>query len=230
MLLRHRSPDIDSAPATLPPGLEHLDQGWVAVLRWLNAHKIDFVLVGSVARAIRGGEIDGRARGPVSIVPAPYGRNLDRLADALAAQDARLRSTRAGAGSRAVDPGAEVRLTGDKLARGRRWLLTFAGYDLDVESSGTRAPGSGGSHGPHGPAATTGDGSRYQELLLEASRCELAPGVVVEVAAPEDIEHFSHVRRTGAAPEFRITRRDGSADGADAAGTSVPASDESADL
>jgi hypothetical protein len=28
----------------------------------------------------------------------------------------------------------------------------------------------------------------------------------VDVASPEDIEHYAHVRRTGTAPELRITR------------------------
>jgi len=30
--------------------------------------------------------------------------------------------------------------------------------------------------------------------------------VTVEVASPEDLELYSHLRRTGVAPEFRITR------------------------
>jgi hypothetical protein len=164
MLLRHRSPDIDATPATLAPGLEHLDQRWVAVLRWLNATKVDYVLVGPVAHAIRG---ELTARGAVAIVPAPYIRNYDRLADALAAQDASLRSERAA-----------------------------------------------GVHGPHEPDAPAGDGVRYQELLYEATRVQVAAGIAVEVAAPEDLELFSHMRRTGVAPEFRITRGGGGAEGA----------------
>jgi hypothetical protein len=204
MLLRHRSPEIDVSPATLSSGLEHLDQGPVAVLRWLNANQIDYVLVGPVARAIHG---ELAARGPVAIVPAPYIRNYDRLAAALSAQDATLRSTRPGGdrGPRGADPGTGVKLTGDKLARGRRWLLRFAGYDLDVESSSRRPAG---LHGPHETGAPAGDGARYQELLYEAARHEIATGVAVEVAAPEDLEHFSHVRRTGVAPEFRVTRNE----------------------
>ena len=201
MLLRHRPPDLDTDPATLAPGLEHLDQAWVAVLRWLNANKVDLVLVGPVAHAIRG---ELTARGAVAIVPAPYIRNYERLTAALVAQGAALRSER---GLRGADPRVEVKLTADKLARGRRWLLCFAGYSLDVESSSTHA---GGAHGPH-EAAPTGDGVRYQELLYEAARFEIADGVSVEVAAPEDLEHYSHVRRTGVAPEFRVTRNDGPA-------------------
>jgi hypothetical protein len=222
MLLRHRPPDIDAAPATLSPGLEHLDQRSVAVLRWLNANKIDYVLVGPVAYAIRG---QHTAFGPIAIVPAPYLRNYERLTAALTDQDATLRSTRSGGGERAMR-GADpvLKLTADKLARGRRWLLSFAGYDLDVESSSRRAAG---VHGPHtrpgaGEApAPIGDGVRYQELLYEAIGVQVADGLTVQVAAPEDLEHYSQVRRTGVAPEFRIHRNDGSGDGE--AGSEHPA-------
>jgi hypothetical protein len=206
MLLRHRTPEFDTAPATLAPGLEHLDQGWVAVLRWLNTNKVDCVLVGPVAHAIRG---ELTARGPVAIVPAPYIRNYERLAAALVAQDATLRSER---GLRGVDSRVEIKLTADKLARGRRWLLRFAGYDLDVENSSTR-PGTGrGPHqesrGAHPQAGPPGDGARYQELLYESARYQITDGVSAEVAAPEDLELYSHMRRTGVAPEFRITRNE----------------------
>lgn len=201
MLLRHRPPDIDTRPVTLRQGLGHLDQGWVAVLRWLNANKVDYVVVGPVAHAIRG---ELTARGPVGIVPAPYSRNFERLCNALVAQAAGLRGDRGpGAGGHAVP----VKLEPEKLARGRRWLLRFAGYDLDIESAAPRVVG--GSEDVD-PAA---GGARYQELLYESARFELAPGVTVEVASPEDLEHFSHVRRTGVAPEFRVIRRGPAADG-----------------
>ena len=48
----------------------------------------------------------------------------------------------------------------------------------------------------------------YQELLYEAGRFELEPGLSVEVASPEDIEHFAHLRRTGSPPEIRIIRHE----------------------
>jgi hypothetical protein len=200
MLLKHRSPEINTTLVHLRQGLEHLDKSSIELLRWLNAIKLDYVVVGPVAHAIRG---DVSARGPVAIVPAPYGRNFERLATGLVAQHAGLRSDRGlSAPGRPTDRGATVavKLTGDKLARGRRWMLRFGGYDLDVEGAGKRAAG----------ARATPDGSvhapGYQELLYEAGRFQLAEGLSVEVASPEDLEHFSHVRRTGSAPEFRVMR------------------------
>ena len=195
MLLKHRPPGIESQPAQLHAGLEHLAQNSVAVLRWLNANKVDFVVVGPVARAIRG---DVDAAGPVAIVPAPYGRNFERLCTALVAEHAGLRADRSTPGSVERPSAVPVKLTADKLARGKRWILRFGAYDLDLEGSGTRAQIAAGEGAAGAP--------RYQELLYEAGRFELAAGLSVEVASPEDLEHYSHIRRTGVAPEFRITR------------------------
>jgi hypothetical protein len=201
MLLKHRPPGIETTSVQLRSGLEHLEPKSIRVLRWLNANKVDFIVVGPVAHAIRG---DATAKGPVAIVPAPYGRNYDRLARALVAEHAGLRSDRglSGPGDRA--DAVAVKLTPDKLARGRRWLLRFGEYDLDLEGAGPRAAGArtvddaGQDEGARAP--------RYQELLYEANRFEVADGISVEVASPEDLEHFSHVRRTGVAPEFKVTR------------------------
>lgn len=184
MLLRHRPPGIDSAPANTATEFQHLDEKWIAVLRWLGANKIDLVLVGAAARSVRG---DAAARGPVAIVPAPYGRNLERLARALWSAHARLRIESA----IAMRDGAEtmpVKLSAEKLVRGQRWTLRCGEHDLDIEGRPEGVPG-------------------YQELLYEAVRFQLTPEVSVEVASPEDIEHYDHVRRTGIAPEFRVARQ-----------------------
>ncbi|HEX3974992.1 MAG TPA: hypothetical protein VHW96_01950 [Solirubrobacteraceae bacterium] len=220
MLLKHRSPGIDAKSVQPRAGLEHLDRKSIAVLRWLNASHVDYVVVGPVAHAIRG---DQAAKGPVAIVPAPYSRNWDRLTRALVAEHAGLRSDRGLPGSGERGDAVSVKLTPDKLARGRRWMLRFGEFDLDIEGSGTGAAGArsnaqahAGEDGTHPPRAP-----RYQELLYEANRFEVADGVSVEVASPEDLEHFSHVRRTGTAPEFRVTRNaitDEAPHGADGAG------------
>jgi hypothetical protein len=190
MLLKHRPPGIQSLPVQPRNGLEHLDRNWLAVLSWLKANKVDFVVVGAAARGIRG-EVD--ATGPVAVVPAPYGRNYERLSRALVYAHARLR---VGTGSRVSgEPDtAPVKLTAEKLARGTRWMLRCAVYDLDIEGGAARRAGR-----PEGAPD-------YQELLYEAGRFELAAGVSVEVASPEDLEHYDHLRRTGTAPEIRISR------------------------
>jgi hypothetical protein len=202
MLLKHRPPGIDATSVQPRTGLEHLDRKSLAVLRWLNANHVDYVVVGPVAHAIRG---DTTAGGPVAIVPAPYSRNWDRLTRALTAEHAGLRSDRGLPGSSERGDAVAVKLTPDKLARGRRWMLRFGEFDLDIEGAGTRAAGA--RSGGHSRSAEEGTHApRYQELLYEANRFEVADGIAVEVASPEDLEHFSHVRRTGTAPEFRITR------------------------
>jgi hypothetical protein len=181
MLLRHRAPGIEPGPANPTKGFEHLGEDSIAVLRWLNVNRIDYVLVGAVARAIRG---DSAAKGPVSIVPAPYGRNLDRLVRALWSAHARLRLDDAASAGAETMP---VKITSEKLVRGQRWTLRCGDHDLDIEGRGAGVP-------------------RYQELLYEAGRFEPAPEVSVEVASPEDTENYEHVRRTGVAPEFRVAR------------------------
>jgi hypothetical protein len=164
-------------------GFEYIDQSSIAMLRWLQANRIDFVLVGAVAKALRG---ERRERGPVAIVPAPYGRNLDRLARALEFAHARVRLDTGASASDGSDT-MQVKLTADKLVRGQRWTVRCGEHDLDIEG---RPPGV----------------PRYQELLFESVRFEPAPDVGVEVASPEDIEHYEHVSRTGVAPEFRVER------------------------
>ncbi len=180
MLLRHRPPRIDKRPTPAAKGFEHLDEKSLAVLRWLRANRVEFVLVGIVAEAIRG---TSSARGPVAVVPAPYGRNFDRLARALSSAHARLRidATRAG------EDTMPIKVTADKLARGQRWTFRCGEYDVDIEGRPKQAP-------------------RYQELLYEAGRYQVADDLSVEVASPEDIEHYAHLRRTGTAPEIKISR------------------------
>jgi hypothetical protein len=178
MLLRHRAPGIEPPPPGTTKGFEHLDREWLAVLGWLNSNRVEYVLVGAAAEAIRGRT---GVRGPVAIVPAPYGRNYERLAKALWSAQVRLRVD----GERETVP---IRPTADKLAAGYRWAVRCGQHDIDIEASTDGTAG-------------------YQELLYEAGRFALGEGLSVEVASPEYIEHYAHVGRTGAAPEIRIVRR-----------------------
>src|ERR1700761_3089490 len=171
MLLKHRSPGVDATSVQPRAGLEHLDRKSISVLRWLNANHVDYVLVGPVAHAIRG---DQAATGPVAIVPAPYSRNWDRLTRALVDAHAGLRSERGLPGSGERGDAVTIKLTPDKLARGRRWMLRFGEFDLDIEGSGTRAAGARSGAAAAGDSGTRAP--RYQELLYEANRFEVAEG------------------------------------------------------
>jgi hypothetical protein len=187
-MLFKRTPRIEHRSANPSKGQEHLKPGWVALLRWLQAHSVEFVLVGPVAEAIRG---NAHAEGPVAIVPAPYRRNLERLARALCAEHARMRVDAGAASGADASP---TKLDHEKLAQNARWTLRCGAHDIDVEG-GLRNNGAGGGM------------PSYQELLYEAGRFELEPDLRVEVASPEDIEHFAHLRRTGSPPEIRIIRQ-----------------------
>jgi hypothetical protein len=177
MLLRRRPPGIDSQPGTAGDGFQHLSVKTLALLRWLQANKVEFVIVGPVAEAIRGG---AASPGPLAIVPAPYSRNIARLCRGLWAAHARQRVE----GEAGTIP---VKLNEEKLMRGGRWTLRCGVHDLDIEGHPSGAPS-------------------YQELLYEAARPTLAPDLTVDVASPEDIERYAHARRTGTVPEIRITR------------------------
>ena len=80
-----------------------------------------------------------------------------------------------------------MKLTADMLVRSQRWELRCGDHEVDVEGR------------PSG-------GPSYQELLYEAVRFTVSPEVSLEVAAPEDIEYYDHVRRTGIAPEMMVSR------------------------
>jgi hypothetical protein len=189
MRLMNRTPRIEHKSVNSRPGLEHLRSEWIAVVRWLNANNVEYVLIGAVAEAIRG---NARAKGPLTVVPAPYRRNLERLARALTAEHARERIDMDG-NAAGADP-VPVKLTAQKLAERNHWTLRCGSQDIDVEC-GVRAAG-----GERGIPS-------YQELLYEAGKFELDEDVSVEVASPEDIQHFAHLRRTGVAPEIRITKQ-----------------------
>jgi hypothetical protein len=185
MLLRNRISEIDSAPVAPARGYEHLPAASIAVLRWLNANGVDYVLVGPMGRAVRG---DSSNTGPAAVVPAPYGRNLDRLASALNSAQARRRPVEAILGIESqINANPHVKLAADELIGAGCLMLRCGTHDLDIEGRPDGVPS-------------------YQELLFEAVSFELAAGVSAEVASPEDIELYDHIRRTGVAPELVVTR------------------------
>src|SRR5437588_1997928 len=147
MLLRRRFPKIETRVAETSRGFEHVDPKSIAVIRWLQASRIEFVLVGPVAEAIRG---QGRTSAPVAIVPAPYVRNYERLARALWSAHGRLRIDLDAHAPSGADT-MPVKMTAEKLSRGQRWTFRVGAYDVDVEG---RAP----------------DDPGYQALLYAASR------------------------------------------------------------
>jgi hypothetical protein len=200
MLLKRRLPRIDTTrPIEIKPGFESLDPNALAILTWLKEHGVEFILVGPVAEAVH--SHSGTAL-PVAILPAPYRRNLERLARALNAAEARLRNDGDVPDPR---PSPAGRITAEHLTRDDVWTLWCGPHPLDVV--GTGAPASSGVTGA----------SAYQELLYEANRFELSSELSVEVASPEDIEHYSHLRKTGSPPQMKVTRRT-PAGGASAAG------------
>jgi hypothetical protein len=184
MLLRRRPPQIDTRPIRAAEGFEHLAGEAIAVLKWLKANQVEFVLVGPVAEAIRTPAASSPAPGPVAIVPAPYRRNHERLSRALDLAQARPRPD---GGARDTRESVLAKALAERSGSGQRWVLGTGTHYLDVEGRPSGTPS-------------------YQDLLYEAGRFEPAPGLAVEVASPEDIEHYAHLRRTGAAPEMRITR------------------------
>jgi hypothetical protein len=181
MLLRRRPPQIDTRPIPPAQGFEHLAGESIAVLKWLKANQVEFVLVGPVAEAIRR---RASGRGPVVIVPAPYRRNFERLSRALDSAGARPRPEGGAKEGRDARPAKKAP---DGSAGGQRWMLGSGSYFLDVEGR---------------PAGTPS----YQELIYEAGRFEPTAGVSVDVASLEDIEHYEHLRRTGYAPEMLVSR------------------------
>ncbi|MGO9899386.1 MAG: hypothetical protein ACLP0J_06775 [Solirubrobacteraceae bacterium] len=183
MRIRHRSSAIDQHPAGAADGFEHLPAGSLDVLRWLASKHVEFVLVGAIARSVRG---DAGASGPVAIVPAPYRRNIERLVRACADAHARLRAGDASP-QRPDSETLPVKLTAAKLLDVGRWRLRLGTHDLDVEGRPRGAP-------------------LYQELLYEAERIKVTPELELEVASLEGIELYDHIARTGVPPEIRVSR------------------------
>lgn len=96
----------------------------LATLQTLESHAVEYVLVGEIAGAIHdgGGSISG-----VAIVPAAYGRNVDRLALALKKLDAHLSN------GQPMDP----RTTDLRAAAPCTFTTGHANVELDFAPGGT---------------------------------------------------------------------------------------------
>lgn len=136
-----------------------LDPTLLETLRTLSLHDVEFVLAGPIAEAIynHGGFVPG-----LTIVPAGYGRNVERLGGALHALDAQLGS---GPAAAPLDPRLDVR----DLAP-----CSFTTRLVDVEVD-------------FAPPGTKG----YRDLFDDAAHIELAAGIRPLVAALDDLERIA---------------------------------------
>jgi hypothetical protein len=89
------------------------------ILEELTRHEVDYVLVGGLAAQTHG---NTRMTNDVDLIPAPDPRNLDRLAGALRALDARV-----------LNPGhEELEIDARMLPRATIWQLATPHGDVDV--------------------------------------------------------------------------------------------------
>lgn len=144
-----------------------LDPDLLATLQALDRQRVEFVVVGDLANAIHhdGGFVSG-----VAIVPGGYGRNVERLRDALAAIGAEL-----GIAGRPDPRGLDWRREDLRAIAPCSFMTSHADVDVDFEPAGT-------------------DG--YRDLFQDAERHELATGVRPHVASIEDLARLAR----GAAP------------------------------
>jgi hypothetical protein len=139
-----------------------LDPALLESLRTLQQHDVEYVLVGDVAKAIydHGGFVSGLA-----VVPASYGRNVERLNGALEAMGAELGI----AGARAATQLDYHRMDLREIAP-CSFITRFVDVDVNFEPPGT---------------------SGYRDLFDDASHIQLAPGVRPLVAARADLERIA---------------------------------------
>lgn len=139
-----------------------LDPDLVATLTTLERHRVEFVLTGDIARAIYG---HGGFVSAIAVVPAGYGRNVERLMHALAEMNADL-----GIAGRPDSRGLDWRRSDLREIAPCTFMTDYADVDLDFE-----------------PAGTNG----YRDLFQDADRFDLAPGARPYVVAIEDLERVT---------------------------------------
>jgi hypothetical protein len=136
------TPVLGSSPAAPDDG------GRLRVLQQLDRHGVQHLVVGDPVGTV----------GALSVVVAPYARNVDRLCQALKGLGARRRPSGGSTQGAPLDY-AELRAKTSKV-----WMLATEHGAVDVATSGP-------------------DGRSYGELLLDTVPRELRPGLVVELAA-----------------------------------------------
>jgi hypothetical protein len=148
-----------------------LDHGIVATLAALETHRVEFVLVGDVAEAIYngGGLISG-----VAIVPGSYGRNVERLTNALNGLSAEM-----GIAGRADPRGLDWRRMDLRELSPCSFMTAYADIDIDFEPAGT---------------------SGYRDLFQDAERYELGRGARPHVASADDLDRVGHAGAPPVAP------------------------------
>ncbi len=156
-------------PTRTPP----LPPDAIALLARLEKLGVEHVLIGELAAAVQGCRTSDTT---VTIVPARYQRNLDRLSTALREVKA---AARPGASSPAPD-WEPMPATLRKL--GRLELTTTLG-DLEIDFE---------------PPATAG----HLDLFENARRHTITPGLEVQVAALEDLIRIAEMR--GAAADVAL--------------------------
>jgi hypothetical protein len=139
-----------------------LDPTLLETLRALGRHDVEFVVIGDVAEAIynQGGFVSGLA-----IVPGSYGRNVERLNNALQSIDGEL-----GIAGTAAQTQFDYRRMDLRELAPCSFMTRYVDVDVNFEPNGTRG---------------------YRDLFDDATHMELAPGVRPLVAARPDLERIA---------------------------------------
>jgi hypothetical protein len=109
-------PEFDPVP---------IPESWFSLLEALQRHRVQYVVAGSAADAIVEGQPESAAR--LVVAPAPYRRNLERVARALGEVDLRVRE-----GEGATHPLLAQRIVEHPALR---WPLVAGGTELDLIGS-----------------------------------------------------------------------------------------------
>lgn len=153
-----------------------LDPHLTAPLAALARHRVEFVLVGDIARAIydNGGIVSA-----VAIVPGSYGRNVERLATALTSLNAQL-----GIAGRPDPRDLDWRRMDLRELAPCTFMTAYADIDVDFEPAGT---------------------SGYRDLFQDADRFDVGPGVRPYVASPDDLDRIGRVGEGPRVPEIALS-------------------------